>query len=716
MDTFSESWYRVANQRIRLNPSIRCRKQLYRSRPYYVLYDPVTRSCFRLPPPLYRFIARLSPDRTVEEAWIETLAEDPHNGPGQQEVLNLLIELNNENLLFFEMPIESSHLYERAKKKGRQELIQQASSLFLFFRLPVWNPDRWLTRMEALWRLIFNKFSLMVWAVVVFWGIRVGVENIHALSAGVNRLLIPGNIALMYVGIVILKTLHEMGHAGICKRLGGEVGCIGLMFLVFVPLPYVDTTASWEFDSKWHRIMVSAGGMVVEFFVGAICCILWASAPPGVFKNLLYNMLFAATVSTILFNGNPLMRFDGYYIFSDLIEIPNLYQKSREILRQFIERYLFGVKETLLLEGTPSQYAWLFGYGIASLIYRIIVFGAILLFVAQRYHAAGMALAVSVGAIWILKPIYDGGRYLMRNPRLDRRRIRAWAVVLIVVGAALYLLTSVKFPQRIVAPGVIESASVHDVISEVEGMVKYYAISPGREVKKGDTLLVLSNPLLHKELTRLNARLMAIQALKQKDIARGARDIGPIVKRERAILKLIDDTKRDIENLKVRAKADGVWIFEDWHETGGQWVKRGHLFGRIVDMRDIYFTGVVSQEQAERLFASKLVKAKVRLSGSPDITLLTGKVSTLPHAQRRLPSKALGWQGGGDVPVAMNDPTGLRSKEPFYIVKAELITPYARRGVFEGETGNIMLSFPPQTLLQQGLRYVRQFFQKRYLL
>ena len=137
--------------------------------------------------------------------------------------------------------------------------------------------------------------------------------------------------------MVVIKTVHEFGHSFACRRFGGEVHTMGIMFLLFTPIPYMDATASWSFRSRWQRALVGAAGMIVEVFVASLATFVWASTAPGTIHSLAYNMMFVASVSTVLFNANPLLRFDGYYILSDLLDIPNLHQRSTGLLRHFVE-------------------------------------------------------------------------------------------------------------------------------------------------------------------------------------------------------------------------------------------------------------------------------------------------------------------------------------------------------------------------------------------
>lgn len=339
--TFSESWYRIADQRISLRAGVRVRRQFFRGEQWQVVEDPFCNQFFRLRPAAYAFVGRLRADRTVQQVWSECLEKDPDNTPGQEEILRLITQLYFANLLQYEAPMDSARLFERYQRRRGRETRSRWLNI-MFMRIPLIDPDEWLNRWRGLARWLFSPFSLLIWLAVVGIGLQTAVNNFGLLRQQSQGVLAPGNLFLLYLGLVIIKALHEFGHAFACKRFGGEVHIMGIMLLIFTPTPYMDATASWGFRSRWQRILVGLAGMLVEVFMASLAVLVWANTGPGTLHNLAYNMIFVASVSTILFNGNPLLRYDGYYILSDLLEIPNLYQRAGQQLKFWVERYGFG--------------------------------------------------------------------------------------------------------------------------------------------------------------------------------------------------------------------------------------------------------------------------------------------------------------------------------------------------------------------------------------
>ncbi|MBN2061245.1 MAG: M50 family metallopeptidase, partial [Deltaproteobacteria bacterium] len=321
--TFSESWHRVANLKVSLRPTVSVRKQMFRGEIWYVLQDPFNNQFFRLRPEAHDFVINLRPDRTVEQVWMDCLDRHPDEAPGQEDVIQLLTQLYFANLLYFERAADSGKMFERYRKRRQREIRSKLLSI-MFVRIPLLDPDRMLKLLMPLFRIIISPLGAIIWVLVVAVAGKLVIDRFDMATDQVQGILAPDNLFLMYLGLVIIKSLHEFGHAVVCKRFGGEVHIMGVMLLVFTPLPYMDATSSWAFRSRWRRAFVGAAGMITEVFVAALAAFLWAYTGPGTLHSLAYNMMFIASVSTILFNGNPLLRFDGYYILSDLLDIPNL--------------------------------------------------------------------------------------------------------------------------------------------------------------------------------------------------------------------------------------------------------------------------------------------------------------------------------------------------------------------------------------------------------
>jgi putative peptide zinc metalloprotease protein len=515
--------------------------------------------------------------------------------------------------------------------------------------------------------------------------------------------------------MVLSKTVHEFGHAYFCRRFGGEVHVMGIMLMIFTPMPYVDATSSWGFRSRWQRVLVGAAGMIVELFLAALATFVWANMGPGSLHSLAYNMMFVASVSTVIFNINPLLRYDGYYILSDLLEIPNLFQKSLAQLKHLAERYLFGIKKSESPAQTPREKAWLTVYGFTSNIYRVVVFSGILLFVADRFLLIGIIMAAVCAISWVLVPTIGFIRYLAASPVLERHRLRAIAVSAALAAVVLVLFDVIPFPNHFRAPGVLRSREWTEVVNESPGRMETVLATAGARVTRNQPLVQLKNEPLQLELASARASYEEIQARLKQARTDDTVSLKPLQSRLESVEKRLQRLRRDEAALLIKARQDGVWVAPQLKDSVGRWLVRGTALGLIVDPSGFEFTATVAEEDGDRLFTRQIHGAQARLFGESERPLSLGPLTIVPAEQNKLPSPALGWAAGGEVRTARDDNQGLRTAEPFFEVRAPvLVAPEV--ALLHGRAGKMRFDLGSEPLLPRWLRRLQQLLQKRYQL
>ena len=710
--TFSESWHRVAGLRVSLRPTVKVRKQLFRGETWYVLNDPFNNQFFRLRPEAHDFIVRLRPDRTVEEVWKECLDRHPDEAPGQEDVIQLLTQLYLSNLLYFEMPADSAKLFERYRKRKQREIQSKLLSI-MFIRLPLFDPEYILKKLMPFLKYLISPVGAIIWLAVVAAAGKIVVDNFEVVMDQVQGILAPDNLFLMYISLVIIKSIHEFGHAFICKRFGGEVHTMGVMLLVFTPLPYMDATSSWSFRSRWHRALVGGAGMIAEIFMAALATFLWIKTGPGTLHSLAYNMMFIASVSTVLFNGNPLLRFDGYYILSDLLDIPNLSSRALKHLRHLVERYIFGYKDSYSPSQSFKESFWLSIFGVLSGIYRFVVFTGIIFFVADKFLLAGMIMALICVISWGLVPLFRFFSYLASSPRLARTRVRSVAIGIGFFAFVILFLAFCPFPNRFRAPGVIKSVQYARVMNDSPGYVRDVLTPSGSEVLSGTPLVELLDRELDFEIEATMAQRDETLSMERRAQSMEKADLEPIHKRLETIEVKLEDLKEQKAGLVVRARQPGLWVAPAIQEMIGAWLYRGSPIGEIVFHGAFYLSAVVSQEEAAELFIGQIKKAEIRIYGQGGINLPVTDYRIIPFKQEKLPSAALGWLGGGEVPVSVTDETGLQAAEPFFQINAT-IQPKSDVVLLHGRSGKLRFTLNAKPLLLQWAHKLRQLVQRRY--
>jgi putative peptide zinc metalloprotease protein len=709
---FSESWHRVAAQRIRLRPSVQIRKQYYRGERWHVAQDPFTHGFFRFSAEAHAFVARLDGSRTVEEIWRHCLELNGERAPGQGEVIAMLAQLYQSNLIVSDVPPDTARLFERQKKHKQREMRSRLLSVF-FLRLRLWDPDSFLKRTLPYLGWLFTPAAAVLWMLVVGTGLAMALgdwERLRSQSAGV---LEPGNLLLLYLAFGLAKVVHEFGHAYTCRRFGGEVHAMGLTLLVFTLVPFVDTTAAWAFRERRRRVLVGLAGMIPELFLAGVAAMVWASTGPGLLNGICYNLMLVASISTVLFNANPLLRFDGYYILADLTDTPNLQQRSQQQLLHLVESRVFGGKLSTGPARTRREGGLLVTYAIASWIYRVLITWTLIILVADKYFGLGLAAAAIAFFGTFLMPIGMAVRYLTREPRIERVRRRAWAISLAVAATVLIFVSLVPFPRRFRAPGLLRAEHYTKVIAEAPGYVETVNAPSRTSVAEGDLLLTLRNPELDFQIAAGEAELEATLALERKVLRESPARIETVRRRLEAIRRRLDELRSDRAALAFRSRQAGTWISPRAGDYPGLWVSRGTAVGEIVDDRSFEFLAVVSQPTARELFGDEIQRAEVRFPGEAEEILPVNSWRVVPGRQDVLPSPALGWAGGGSVAVAADDGRGVRAAEPFFLLVARVPSNPAIT-MLHDRTGVIRFSLPAEPLLWQWIRSLRQLLQQRY--
>jgi putative peptide zinc metalloprotease protein len=710
---FSDSWFRVSGLRVALLPSVEVSTQQFRGRTWYVLQDPYTQRYFRASVQACRFIQSLQPDKTVEEVWEDFVNNHPHDAPSREEVIQLLSQLHMSNLLYSLQQSDNEAIVKRYKAQKNKELMGKVAS-FLFLRIPLFNPDPLLNRIRPLIMALTGWAAFWVWCLTLLWGAWTAFENRSALLDQTEGVLSISNLPWLYVCLVGLKLFHEAGHAFVCKRFGGEVRTVGVMFLLFTPLPYVDASSSWGFANRWHRIYATFAGMAVEFFFAAAGALVWAYTGPGLTHSLAFNVMLIGSVSSLLFNGNPLLRFDAYYMLSDYAEIPNLYQKGQQQWKYFGDRYLLGTVAAQSKATDRKEWVWLTLYGLLSFLYLILITIGIALFLMDQWLPLGLLVLAMTLYSRLLSPLYQLFKHL-RGGATQGNRQRAVTVVG-GIGLALFLLLAVvPFPDATRAQGIVKANHASNVYAQTAGQLDQLLVRHGERVQAGQVLASFSNPDLAADIRLTESGQLETQAQIRQALHQAGPDLSALQEKADALELRRLNLLQQQQQLQVRASQDGEWVAPDLHEQLGTWMQRGQALGEVVDASSFRFVAVMPQEQADIMFQNNFRHAELRLNGQADATLALPQVSIIPFQSDKLPSTALGWLGGGDIAVNTQDPGGTKAIESFFLLQGEI--PAAQRlgvTVLHGLSGTLRLQTPAQPLARQAYRALKQLVQKRY--
>lgn len=710
--TFSDAWYRVSAVRVKLRSSVTAHRQHFRGQPWVILRDRFNSEWFRVTLDAYAFLCRLGEGRTVDQAWNASLSANPDRALTQEEVVQLLGQLNLSNLLHYDHGDAAATQFERLQKRKSRET-QQLFMGIMSIKVPLLDPDRWLERMLPFIRLAFGPVGWLIYLALLLTGGKALMDEAPRLFEQGAGLLSPANLGLLYLGFLLSKALHELSHAAVCKHFGGEVHKLGLMFLIFAPMPYVDATSAWGFRRRRERMLVGLAGVMAELGLAAAAALMWAYTAPGTLNSLAHNIIFVASVSTLVFNLNPLLRFDGYHVLVDLLEVPNLFQRSREQLRYLAERHLLRLPHAVPAARTATESLMLPTYGVLSLVYWVVLMFTIITFVAGEYFELGVALALFMVFISLVMPLYKLTRYLAASPSLTFHRTRAVAIFMALSALVVGLLAGMPLPDRVRVNGVVQAGQSRQLHLAGEGFLNELFVTPGSAVQAGQPLLRLDNPELFYQIRLVQMQLEQLQAQEVHATAAAVADLTAIVRQREAIEDSLKSLLEREQALLVVAPVAGVWVASDLEGASGQWLARGASAGTVVNQDSWRFVGVLPQV-GSHVFGDSVRQVEVRLRGEEGINLQALSTTVLPFEQGQLPARALGMAGGGEIAVAASDSQGLTAIEPFFRIESVLSPDQAQAMLVHGRVGTMRLTLANRPLLQQWERRARQFFQRRF--
>ena len=708
---FSPSWYRVAQLKPRLRGHVEIHRHYYRDDLWYVLQDHASGRFQRFTPSAYFLIGLMDGKRTVQEIWDEGCSHLGDEAPTQDEMIRLLSQLHAVDVLQCNVSPDIEELLNRFEQQ-RFSTLKQNLICPLFMQFPLFDPERFLAWFQPYVRPFFSWLGAIFWFVVVGTGIFLSGVHWPALTENItDRVLSANNLVLLWLTFPILKAFHEFGHAFAVKVWGGEVHEMGIMMLVLTPVPFVDASAASAFREKQKRILVGAAGMIVELFIAAIALFIWINAEPGPVRAVTYNVVFLASVSSILFNGNPLLRFDAYYILGDLLEISNLGQRGIQYTVYLVQRYLFGFHDVEPPLSTSGERFWFVTYTIASYAYQIFIFVGIVFFIANKFFIIGIILAIWGGIGMIIVPGSEIFRYLFSVPNFHRRRVRVITVCVFLAATIVAILYFLPVPLGTRAEGVIWVPEQSFIRAGTEGFVERVNIIPGTWVKKGEPLIVCSDPLLPAHIRVLESQLQELKAIHKSLI------IDKLVQAEitneeiRHVAAELDRARERARELTIRSGTDGIFIVPIAQDLPGRFVRRGDLLGYVIDRSTISARVVVEQSDVD-FVRQRTRKVLVRLAEKIPKIVPAVLRREVPAATDQLPSRVLGREGGGDIPIDPRDMHGVKAFQKVFLFDLEL--PETECLLKVGSRVYVRFDHGWEPLLWRWYRAARRIFIRRF--
>ena len=700
----SPYWHRAASLHPRLASSVTITAHQVRHERWYVIADRVSGRQLRVKALGHDLVGRLDGRLTLQQIWdalVWRLGEDTLS---QHEILRIVSALSEAGMLISE---NTPYLGKPRQAGGRQ----RGSGLgLLSIKVPVLDPTPLLARLAWLSRILFRRASLVAWVLMMLAAVVLGGLQWKSLQdyAAVH-LLGTSNLMWAWLLYPLVKLCHELAHGLAVRRWGGEVREMGVSLFLVVPVPYVDASAASAFPEKHRRMLVSAAGILVETTLAFLALLLWMAAQDGPVREAAFAVMTIGGLSTVLVNANPLMRYDGYHLLADALELPNLAPRSTTWLRYAGERYILGNKRLREPQVRPGERPWLVGYGIAAAVYRLAFFLGLITWVGGKYLLAGAVLAVFALVHVVLVP---GGRLIQHalfGNRLRAVRGRATLAVACLLTVGVYVLFALPVPVIARTEGVVWIPEDAHVRNAAEGTIDRVLAHDGETVAVGQPLLELSNPELRSRRDQLQARLQGRQRahsamlLAQPAAAAAmAQEIGKLVAE-------IEEVDRLLAALVVRSPYDGLLAWSRGDDLAGRFVARGTTLGKVLPRRAVAVRALIPQNDAD-LLVQPPRRIEVRLA--QDKTRSYGAVlqSQTPAPSFDLPSPALGDRAGGPFAVDPAVADGSKSLGSNYVIDLEVP---AVPLTWAGARAWVHIEYRAAPLAAQLARRVKQVFVSR---
>ena len=701
----------------RIRPEMKVYQQVYDGQPYWVYKDPMSLRYYRFNREEHFIIEQLAENITLGEL-IER-HQKHFNGQNINggEIAEFIRSLLSKNILIINHPDRDELFYNSAKKIHKKKLIGKFVS-FLYLKIPLYDPDKHISKIvdkiSFIWSpafFIFYLFTLAVAGALV-------VDRWNDFSAMfMESFYSIWNLPLLFAAIWITKIIHEFGHGFTCKHYGGEVHEIGLLFLIFMPMLYCNITDSWIFRNKLHRVMATAAGILVELFISAIAAIIWyLTERPGFLHAFSFNVIIACSITTVLLNANPLMKFDGYYIVMDIMEIPNLRQRASNAITNLWVKYIFGGKSSESTE--EHKYKFLFPmYAVFSFCYRLfltysITFMLYKMFASIKLELLGKSLMVFSILTMVLMPVIKGGNMVIKKRYslgiTNTRLLTLLAILFALTGLAMFI----PFQQQVTLNFILEPTNIKMIRADVPGIIELdKSVSQGKWLKSDSLIAELNNPEILNDIKILKADIEKTRITRELAKLRNAAElVNQLDNRLVSLNKQLASQNELVKKFKILTPFEGeiLSLEQDLDKMRGAYITQGTPLMMIADTRCLQAKVLAPEKTLSRIKGLKdglQPEAEMMLYGFLDQTF-KGKVkSVASHSEHDFGQYgerlALSNQVGGEVLSEFDSSIGqIKPMEVVYEITIDIDPDQINKAAIAYMSGKVNIDCGKSTLFK----------------
>lgn len=719
-------------------------EQVYRDEPFWLIKDPLEMEFYRLNEEEHCILKLVDGKRSLDEIKSTFEKKYPSQRITHKELQNYISDLHNKCLLAYTDPAVGRQLIDLAKEKRWKKTLQNLSNV-LSVKWRGVDPDRfldWLTpKVGWLFSLPAVICSLLFMAVACLW-LLTHWSLFVARLPGLNEFLQQRNWLLLACVIVFLKIIHELGHGISFKRFGGECHEIGVMWMLFIPTLYCSTTDSWLLPSKWQRAAIGAAGMYVEMVIAAFATFAWWFSEPGTFNLLCLNIMATGSLSVLLINANPFLKYDGYFILSDLAELPNLRERAGKITYNWFLKFALGIEEQEEINSRLDTKVTLVLYTVISFFFRAALVSTILLLMVQRLRPIGLGylgLAMGVmGFVSLFVPALWMQYQFFKIPgRLHRIEMKRFLPTITAIAGLLVVFFGLPLPHHVTCSFTIQPKGGQAVYVKHDAILKSIHVLPGQQVTSGELVAELENVETLLKLSKFKAEgdeiLAELRLLEQN--RKATTEETKRINELRESLRTNEESRRSYEEIVASfhmvAPKDGQ-VIPEWSKRRresaaelGTWdgsplaaenlgtsFKSGEKLCVIGDLNRWEAVMVVNEHDIRFLKEGQPVKLLIDSQANHRIE---SQIESIARKESELVPGSLSKQYGGSIQLQTQSKTEEGSRRPadeHFEVRAML--PDSKFDLSSGLRGMAQIRVGSKTMYTRSMLHFYRVFQKAF--
>jgi putative peptide zinc metalloprotease protein len=628
---------------------------------HYVIEDRVRAKFFQIGGFEYHLVRQFDGKKTLQEI-LESQGDEA-------QAIKVAQWLLQKNLAYLPTADNVKRIEEQASQANQTKWMSLLNPLS--FKITLFNPNRFLNRIQPVASIVFSAWFLLLWLVVGAFAASVLLSQWQEIGRSTLQIFSGQRWIWLMLAWIGLKAIHETAHGLACRKFGGEVPEAGVLFLLFTPMAYVNVTSMWRFADRWQRILVSIAGIYVELFLSFIALLLWHYYP-GFWGELAFNVFVMASINTVLFNANPLMRFDGYFVLSDLLQIPNLYSKSFAWLGSRVKKLYFGTPSNPHHLRPRERFVFPL-YGGLAWCWKITVGISLMIGATVLFKGAGIALAAIGFVMWYALPAWKHWKWFLAAREVGLISIRRMCLSFTATAIALLsLFMALSAPATKAAPAIVQFAGEQVIRAASSGFVKEILVQDGQQVTHGQPLLILENPVLALEVFELEQQILetTIHA-RIKNLANELAKAQAEKERLVSLKKQLAEKQTQLNALCITAPANGVIFGRGMDQQTGRFLHQGdEIFSFSLDGNKEILVSIDQRDwDAMNLCEGKPLR--IAIPGQPLLSCPIRRAQ--PRASLIPPHLSLAASHGGALPVKSKANDASNQKESSMPV--ELLSP-----------------------------------------